>query len=493
MSASVVASRKRKRGELMESHQRTALFIALGTRGDVEPLLHVAREAIKENYTVLFLTHSSHAALITESIAPKAEPRGFGGFRPLWIRSPALLRGAFRTVDPRATQGTTLRVNEWREIAEEARRETSVVDVVVSNLAALSPSVHLADAYAARYVCLSPCLVPYPAQAASGGGSGGGGGGGEGNASWMWPAVHSAPHRQFRSDYFPELPALSLTSPVVQSARLLIGVAGVLAEAGIRALTRDGGVAPGVPPCACAVGPWKRPSDDDDDNEQGPLPASLIHFLEEGPSVRPVDGSCRLRPRVVFLGFGSTDPTMREAAWGEGHDLVVKRIVAASRLLGYRVVTQQQPEPPATSQDDTPAANDVFSLCAPVSHIRLFEKVSIAVHHGGAGTTHACAMAGCPQVIVPVQFDNSLWGEAVEELGVGRALHVESGTTREEALVAPSVGDAAKALRAAGGCVEAAGKLRGGLRGCVQRALDGALEAMRGQGGTATPAVSNLL
>jgi EryCIII-like glycosyltransferase len=54
-----------------------------------------------------------------------------------------------------------------------------------------------------------------------------------------------------------------------------------------------------------------------------------------------------------------------------------------------------------------------------VPHDWLFERVGVAVHHGGAGTTAASLRAGVPTVVVPFFADQPFWGWRVAELGVG--------------------------------------------------------------------------
>jgi sterol 3beta-glucosyltransferase len=64
------------------------------------------------------------------------------------------------------------------------------------------------------------------------------------------------------------------------------------------------------------------------------------------------------------------------------------------------------------------------SICA-VSHAPhqwLFPRVSVAVHHAGAGTVAAALRAGTPMALAPIAVDQFFWSRRVEALGVGRAL-----------------------------------------------------------------------
>lgn len=52
------------------------------------------------------------------------------------------------------------------------------------------------------------------------------------------------------------------------------------------------------------------------------------------------------------------------------------------------------------------------------------------VHHGGAGTTHAAALSGAPQVLIPQHYDQHYWAGRVQQLGIGTA-HVQAIPTTE--------------------------------------------------------------
>ena len=54
-----------------------------------------------------------------------------------------------------------------------------------------------------------------------------------------------------------------------------------------------------------------------------------------------------------------------------------------------------------------------------VNQQELFRRVAVVVHHGGAGTTHAAARAGTPQVVIPQHYDQHYWAQRVHTLGIG--------------------------------------------------------------------------
>ncbi|MFP3615836.1 glycosyltransferase, partial [Paraburkholderia sp. SIMBA_050] len=54
-------------------------------------------------------------------------------------------------------------------------------------------------------------------------------------------------------------------------------------------------------------------------------------------------------------------------------------------------------------------------------HDWLFPQVSMAIHHGGSGTTHSAARAGIASVVVPFAGDQFFWANRLQRLGVADA------------------------------------------------------------------------
>jgi sterol 3beta-glucosyltransferase len=55
-------------------------------------------------------------------------------------------------------------------------------------------------------------------------------------------------------------------------------------------------------------------------------------------------------------------------------------------------------------------------------HDWLLPRTSVAVHHGGSGTTHSAARAGIPSVVVPFAGDQAFWADRLYRAGVGAKL-----------------------------------------------------------------------
>jgi sterol 3beta-glucosyltransferase len=125
-------------------------------------------------------------------------------------------------------------------------------------------------------------------------------------------------------------------------------------------------------------------------------PTPLVDFLESGPP-------------PVYVGFGSmahrnpqqTAQFVREALKRSGQRGVL--VTGWGGLAGAHFAHRSA---------------DLFTLDS-VPHAWLFPRMAAVVHHGGSGTTGAGLRAGVPSVLVPHAGDQPLWARRVTELGVG--------------------------------------------------------------------------
>lgn len=126
-------------------------------------------------------------------------------------------------------------------------------------------------------------------------------------------------------------------------------------------------------------------------------PAELVAFIESGE-----------RPVAISLGAMSLgEADARDTA---------ARVVAAVKQAGLRAVVQGW-----QAAADLLAAEPTIYHAGSVPHGWLFPQMAAVVHHGGFGTTAAGLRAGVPAVVVPHILDQYLWARKVEQLGVGPA------------------------------------------------------------------------
>eukprot|EP01025_Chloroclados_australasicus_P017191 TRINITY_DN1874_c0_g1_i8.p2 TRINITY_DN1874_c0_g1~~TRINITY_DN1874_c0_g1_i8.p2 ORF type:complete len:687 (+),score=84.21 TRINITY_DN1874_c0_g1_i8:2329-4389(+) len=116
----------------------------------------------------------------------------------------------------------------------------------------------------------------------------------------------------------------------------------------------------------------------------------------------------------VYIGFGSM-PVMYPQA-------VTEIIYQAVRNTGTRVILSKGAKKKGQEfflgegVDDQPEGVHVIG---PVPHDWLFQHCSGVVHHGGAGTTAAGLIEGCPTFVVPFFGDQPFWGQRIAKAGVG--------------------------------------------------------------------------
>ncbi len=109
----------------------------------------------------------------------------------------------------------------------------------------------------------------------------------------------------------------------------------------------------------------------------------------------------------LYVGFGSMTGFDREKMCA-----ALIEAAAGRRVLFY----------PGWSGIDPAALPENFhtitTTTAGVPHEWLFPRVAAAIHHGGAGTTHAAARAGIPSIVLPFGGDQPFWAARLAALGV---------------------------------------------------------------------------
>jgi sterol 3beta-glucosyltransferase len=151
---------------------------------------------------------------------------------------------------------------------------------------------------------------------------------------------------------------------------------------------------------------------------------------------------------VLYAGFGSM-ASGDAAARG-------RVIIEAARSSGKRTVV-------ATGWGGIAVADDLRGrdvlVRREIDHASVLPRCVAAIHHGGAGTTHAVVRAGVPSIVVPFLADQPFWGRLLARAGLGSApirasrLTVERLTTALDGL-APreAIAPVAARMRSDDGC-----------------------------------------
>lgn len=121
----------------------------------------------------------------------------------------------------------------------------------------------------------------------------------------------------------------------------------------------------------------------------------------------------------IYLGFGSM-PAPADLG---------RTLIAGARAVGKRALL-------ARGWAELSLIDDAADCLAidDVNQQALFPRLAAVVHHGGAGTTAAAARAGVPQVVCPMFGDQFYWSSRVRSLGIGVAVGQLSPTTLAAAL-----------------------------------------------------------
>ncbi|MCC4621611.1 glycosyltransferase [Xanthomonas cassavae CFBP 4642] len=390
--------------------QRPVLIATLGTHGDVRPIIALGRGLQERGYPVRVLTSANFEALI------RANELDFfplsGDHQKLLQGHPdvAEMRGGWRGI------WGTLRAQllEWaRDWAEQGRAACADAGLIlgVGSTSLLAHS--LGQAYglpvvftqlqpltASRHVPLMvmptvrlPGLVSVALHHAVS------------FAGWqlMRPALNGIVRPALG------LPAYPWSGPDRSAQRVVYGYSEHLCPR-----------PPDWPDRAQVSGFWQLPQ------PQWQPPAALQAFLQAGPP-------------PLYIGFGSMISS--DAAQ------LTATVKAAVRLTGQRALLASGWGGLAAAQDASDDAQRFFQL-EQAPHDWLFPRVSVAVHHGGAGTTGAALAAGIPSVVLPFGYDQPFWAHCLAHRGVAPPALARVGLQPET--LADAIGQAsAPSMRAA--------------------------------------------
>lgn len=152
-------------------------------------------------------------------------------------------------------------------------------------------------------------------------------------------------------------------------------------------------------------------------------PQDLIDFI---------DNAHQSRQKVVYIGFGSivvSDPKTMTRCVVEA---VLQSGVRAILSKGWSDRLHVKSGDDVESEEALPA--EIYPISS-VPHDWLFQRIDAACHHGGAGTTGASLRAGIPTIIRPFFGDQMFWADRVEALGVGTGVRKLTVQSLTEALV----------------------------------------------------------
>ncbi|PYH43031.1 putative UDP-glucose,sterol transferase [Aspergillus saccharolyticus JOP 1030-1] len=134
-------------------------------------------------------------------------------------------------------------------------------------------------------------------------------------------------------------------------------------------------------------------------------------FLSSGSDYKPPDDLAsflKAGPPPIYIGFGSIVVDNQRS--------LTKIVFEAIKASGQRAIVNKGWGNIGADEKDIP---DNILMISKAPHDWLFQHVSCVVHHGGAGTTAAGLVLGCPTVIIPFFGDQPFWGSIVARAGAG--------------------------------------------------------------------------
>ena len=444
--------------------QELAFFAALGSRGDVQPLLLIAKRWLESDskHTLLFCTHQELAPLCKSVLGEEYEKNYVS-----YIKESCFL-GAF-TVDIHNPLDVVdvgrRRQAEWMALAPLAEH----AHVVVCNIFALPPCLHAGEKYQVPLVCCSPSLMPYQCPedfevlfrieypdvydyisvtdvyrfiAKSK----------EEPMSkevhskigwrtvmdWLWP-MFTASHGAFR-EYFLGLPSTpylcrnGIYEPFCVPPRFVMGVEERFLLDSFKATQTTKETIVGVPHIAELVGFWFDPTlfrnkktdfrmRDSEEDHQSASSAYASRDGEGEDKVMPiasldvpdiVKNAISGERTTVWISFGSMLHLLPEELTNSWEDSFVELARTCDVVVQWKGVTQK--------------INGVVFLSKDVNvvHDDVFKYVDVVVHHGGVGTVAACLRSAVPQIICPIAYDQFYWAYTIRHLGIGDHCEGES-------------------------------------------------------------------
>jgi len=133
-------------------------------------------------------------------------------------------------------------------------------------------------------------------------------------------------------------------------------------------------------------------------------------FLEPAKSWKPsakLENFINAGPPPIYIGFGSMNNSLLK------NDSLEKLVLGVVRKTKQRAIILND----GLNLDKVELSSNIFATDS-VPFTYLFPKMSLIVHHGGAGTTGAALRAGVPSVVTPIIVDQNFWAWRMEKTGV---------------------------------------------------------------------------
>lgn len=357
------------------------LIVASGTRGDVQPVLAVAKGLQRAGHTIKMVAGSNFAAWIT------THGVGFVGTLDMeaMMQSEAGVKWVENGSNPRVqlTQMRLLLEEHWRLLTQPILDHIEWADLVLGGFT----SEPFLETICTKFHKPLITLYLQPTRPTKSGIA---------TAQPIFP-TRSSIFNLWIGQFAQRLlwgVAASTTNQLRQQLGLPLHTFSDY-EKGVRTIPVIHGVSHHVVPHAQdwgahihTAGYWFL-----DESAGWQPPTSLQAFVDAGPP-------------PVYIGFGSMSASDPQAT--------ATMVKTALERTGQRGILAK-----GWSGDIEIAPNNHLFILEKAPHDWLFPRMAGVVHHGGAGTTAAGLRAGKPTFIIPHMADQPFWGRRVHELKVG--------------------------------------------------------------------------
>ena len=366
------------------------VFLAIGSRGDVMPMVALATELADRGTQTLVLAHPEYVGIARAHGIPCVSlEAGLVEHAGDQRRAQALIGNP--VLAALALQGWQRRIAD--ALAAVLIRQVGSDDVVVTGVVGVAATMALAEhsgcrpvhvTFSATLPTAGPIAMMSPRMKRPN------------RAVWWWTR-----HGVWAS-------SLGLGRPLERVVRRLLRLPWRPPSAvAARALTL---------PVLVAASPELLPPQPDWPATSVVTGAWELHDEPEPPDEEFVDWLAR-HPAPVYLGFGSMlsrDP-----------DADLRLVDEAAAAAGVRVVLRADDSAPSLE------STAMVRVVRDVDHRWLFPRCAAIIHHGGAGTTNTALAAGVPSAVIAHGFDQPFHGRRLHELGVGPAPVSRRNSTAE--------------------------------------------------------------
>ncbi|CCH58325.1 hypothetical protein TBLA_0A05320 [Henningerozyma blattae CBS 6284] len=380
-------------------------LLTIGSRGDVQPYIALARGLLKEGHEVIIITHKDFKEFVTSHSIGFEEIAGNPAeLMALMVEHESINIGMLREASSKFRGWIT----ELLDTSWEACKRNNL-DILIESPSAMA-GIHIAEAMQIPYY--RAFTMPWTRTRA-------------------YPHAFIVPDQKRGGNY-------NYFTHVLFENIFWKGISGQINKWRVEKLKLEKtnltlmqqnrvpflyNVSPTIFPPAIDFSEWTKVTGYwflDEKNEYEP-PKPLVEFIR----------LARMRhKKLVYIGFGSivvdnaTEMTRAIVEAVKEADVFCILNKGWSDRLGDKSATTMDVELP----------NSIYNAGS-VPHDWLFPQVDAAVHHGGSGTTGATLRAGLPTIIKPFFGDQYFYAMRVEEIGVGLSLKKLNSKSLSKALI----------------------------------------------------------